>query len=197
MTLPDGRAVIMLADVTGHGVGPALIVSVCRAYVRASATGEHDLATVLARVNDLLFEDIPPERFVTAAVGVLDPATATMSLISAGQAPLLYYSAATDEVNAWDADDLPLAVMDGMKPEASHRIEFRPGDILVLTTDGFFEWPNEAGEQFGTARLAASVRTHRDREADSIIQAIYDDVLRHAGGTKQGDDLTAVVIKKV
>src|SRR5262249_10363402 len=97
MALPDGGTLITLADVTGHGIGPALIVSVCRAYMRAAAAAHSGVAleAALSRVNDLLEVDMPPGRFVTAAVGVLVPDENEMSLVSAGQAPLFFYHAAT------------------------------------------------------------------------------------------------------
>jgi sigma-B regulation protein RsbU (phosphoserine phosphatase) len=197
LDLADARTIVTLADVTGHGVGPALIVAVCRAYLRASATGDDDLRTVLGRVNDLLFADMPVGRFVTAAVGILDPAKSTMTFISAGQAPILFYSAATGTISSWDADDLPLGIRDGMALEECREIRFERGDILVLTTDGFFEWTNAAGEQFGTKRLSASISFHQGLTATAMIEAIYSDVLAHAEGTAQADDLTAVVIKRV
>jgi len=72
----------------------------------------------------------------------------------------------------------------------------KPGDIVLLITDGFFEWENSAGEQFGTERLAAAVRQFSDREPEVIIAELYDSVLNFAQGTPQQDDLTAVLIKR-
>lgn len=198
MELHDGRTVLTLADVTGHGIGPALIVAVCRAYMRASSsTGHVSLSAAMARVNDLLHEDIPEGRFVTAAVGVLDPAKAQMQLISAGQAPLLFYEAGTDTVHNWDADDLPLGIMSGLTFDDVRTIDFASGDCLVLTTDGFFEWPNPENEQFGTKRMMAFVKENHHLSPHEFIARLYEAVLEHASGTDQTDDLTAVVIKKV
>jgi serine phosphatase RsbU (regulator of sigma subunit) len=197
LELPDGKTIITLADVTGHGIGPALIVAVCRAYMRASASGEADLATVLHRVNDLLYEDIPSGRFVTAAVGVLDPARRSMMFLSAGHAPIFFYKASADEVTSWDADDIPLGIMSGMSLGEEREIRFEPGDVLVLITDGFFEWANAANEQYGAERVEAAIRARHGEAPSAIIDGLYEDVLRHAGGTAQADDLTAVVVKRV
>src|SRR5262245_44882289 len=111
MELPDGGTLITLADVSGHGIGPALITAVCRAYMRAAAvdTGMA-LEEVISRVNGLLQMDLPTGRFVTAAVGVLRPDASEMLLVSAGQAPLFFYRAASGTVENWAADDLPLGV---------------------------------------------------------------------------------------
>ena len=72
----------------------------------------------------------------------------------------------------------------------------RPGDIVVLITDGFLEWENNAGEQFGTERVGSIVQQFSDREPELIIAEIYDAVLKFAGGTRQQDDLTVVLIKR-
>jgi len=197
LELPDGRTIVTLADVTGHGIGPALIVAVCRAYMRASTSaGETDLAKALARVNDLLHADIPDGRFVTAAVGVLDPVRHRMSLLSAGQAPLLFYEAASDTVHNWNADDLPLGVVGGLTFDDPREIQFEPGDVLVLVTDGFFEWPDESGRHFGTKRLVAFVREHHELAPDVFIERLYAAVRAHGAGD-QPDDLTAVVIRRL
>jgi phosphoserine phosphatase len=71
-----------------------------------------------------------------------------------------------------------------------------PGDIVVLLTDGFVEWENSSGEQFGAERLSAIIRQFSDREPEVIIAELYDSVLKFAGGTPQQDDLTAVLIKR-
>jgi sigma-B regulation protein RsbU (phosphoserine phosphatase) len=197
LELPDGRTIVTLADVTGHGIGPALIVAVCRAYMRASASsGSVDLSGALGRVNDLLHADIPEGKFVTAAVGLIDPGQSRMSLVSAGQAPILFYEAKTGTVHNWDADDLPLGIMSGLGFDEAREVEFGPGDVLVLTTDGFFEWANAEGEQFGTQRLVEFLRTKHDLQPEAFIGALHQAVVAHSGGTEQGDDLTAVVIKK-
>jgi len=166
--------------------------------MRASASaGDGSLSVAMARVNDLLHEDIPDGRFVTAAVGVLDPSRSQMQLISAGQAPLLFYQASTDTVHNWDADDLPLGIMGGLTFEDVRTIDFATGDALVLTTDGFFEWSNRDNEQFGTRRMVDFVKENHDLSAHEFIARLYETVLEHASGTEQADDLTAVVIKKL
>ena len=197
LELSDGRTIITLADVTGHGIGPALIVSVCRAYMRASAGSEGvELEEALSRVNDLLHADIPEGRFVTAVVGILDPDRSRISMVSAGQAPLLYYEAVSGTVHNWDADDLPLGIMSGVKFDKPRDVDFASGDVLVLTTDGFFEWANPRGEQYGTTRMVNFLKANHALSPQAFIDELYKAVLVHAEGTEQADDLTAVVIRK-
>jgi serine phosphatase RsbU (regulator of sigma subunit) len=75
-------------------------------------------------------------------------------------------------------------------------LNFQSGDLLVLTTDGFFEWANRKDEQFGVNRLEETIRASREKSPAEIIAALYKVVLEFSEGTKQGDDLTAVVIKR-
>lgn len=197
LELPDGRLVFSIGDVSGHGIGPAMIVAVCRAYFRASTSSLSTLEEAFGRVNALLMHDLPPNRFVTVAAGLLDPAQARLQIFSAGHAPLLFYNAREDRVISWPADDLPLGISDEMGADSQAReIAFSPGDALVLVTDGFFEWEDENNEQFGTDRLSAAIRRHGQKDPEQIIAGLYNDVKRFVGETRQKDDLTAVVLKR-
>ena len=82
------------------------------------------------------------------------------------------------------------------KGAGSGRFEMAPGDLLVLTTDGFFEWANTQDEQFGLARLQEAVRSARHLQAGEIIRQLHAAVVEFVGGTDQQDDLTAVVVKR-
>lgn len=197
LTMPNGQTIVTLADVTGHGIGPALIVAVCRAYLRASVSAEAArLCDAVTRVNDLLNADIPDNRFVTAVVGSINPRDASMTLVSAGHAPLLFYRAATGVVDVWEADAPPLGVLAPLVGLEAREFTFEPGDALVLVTDGFFEWRNASNQQYGTERLVAFVKQNHALDPARFIRTLYEDVLAFSGGTEQADDLTALVIRR-
>ncbi|MFG0275370.1 MAG: SpoIIE family protein phosphatase [Phycisphaerales bacterium] len=197
LRLHDGRLVVTLADATGHGIGPALLIAVARAYLRATASfGVMRLAEAMQHVNRMLVEDTPDGRFITAGVGVLDADAHRFMMASAGHGPLLFLHGATGEVEAGHADAPPLGIVDDLAIEAPREVRFDPGDTLLLITDGFFEWRNAAGEQYGIDRLTAFLRRRSDLEPDAFIRALYEDVLAFAGGTVQDDDLTAVVVRR-
>lgn len=198
LTLHDGRTLVTLADVAGHGIGPALIVAVCRAYMRAAAGGDDvALASALTRVNALLCTDIPDGRFVTAAVGVLDHDKHELALISAGHAPIYFYRHASRTIESWNADELPLGITPDIDYPAPRHVPFEPGDALVVTTDGFFEWANPEGEQWGTERLERFILEHVTEEPDELIKKLHAAVLDHAVGVRQPDDLTVLLIKRL
>lgn len=195
LTLPDGRVAISMGDVSGHGIGPALIVAVCRAYFRASASSGEGLAAIVDRVNGLLRADLPPDRFITLVAGLLDPATASLELFSAGHGPILFYEAARGVVHSAPADDIPLGVARGLDGLA-RTIRFAPGDMLALITDGLHEWASPSGEHYGLERLSAALHRHAALAPDALIAALCAEVEVFAAGTEQQDDLTAVVLKR-
>ena len=91
--LPDQRFAFTLADVTGHGIGAALVAAASHAYNRACMAGDSDLGTIMGRVNGLLCAELPPGKLVTFVAGALDVKTGRLELLSAGHAPLILYTA--------------------------------------------------------------------------------------------------------
>jgi serine phosphatase RsbU (regulator of sigma subunit) len=106
ITLPDGRAMITLADVTGHGIGPALVTAVCRAYGRASLPLGPDLSAAMGRINGLLMDDLPRGKLVQLVAAVVAPG-GSIHMLSAGHRPLLVDRAATREFERHNAHAVP------------------------------------------------------------------------------------------
>ncbi len=196
LTLPDGRIALFLADVSGHGIGPALVMAVCRAYARASLPAWKNLRDAVFHLNELLCRDLCAERFVTHVVALLDPVTCRVEMISAGHGPLVLYRAEEDRFQSFDSQGIPFGLMEGVEYGAPEEFEMKQGDILVLLTDGFPEWSNSRDEEFGIARLKESIRSGRDLPASELICQLYQSVKAFAGGIPQQDDLTAVVLKR-
>jgi len=197
MELPGGRVLFAIADATGHGIGPALLVAACRAYFRAFATHGDPLESITAQVDALIATDIPAGRFITAAVALLEPNAHRLSVYSAGHAPLYLYTAATDKIEMLDADQPPLGVnLDVDDTSKARVISLAPGDAFVLVTDGLFECANCAGEQLGMEKLGEAIRRRHSLNSDQLIDHLREDVLAFSQDVPQADDLTAVVIKR-
>lgn len=195
-TLPDGRIAVSLADATGHGIGPALVGASCRAYARASFLDGGAHGGVLDRLNRLLSDDLESNRFVTFAVVFLDPVSAHVEVLSAGHDPVLWYRRAADRVERLEAQGIPLGMIRGIGYERGTEGRLARGDVLALVTDGFCEWENPEGEEFGVARLEAVLRESRDRPAEEMITTLRAAVADFCKGTQQKDDLTAVILKR-
>lgn len=195
--LDDGRIAICIADVTGHGLGPAMITCFCRAYARTALRVESRVASAIKRLNTELVNDLGDGRFVTFATLVITPDEAEVLSASAGHGPLLVHRHADGAIESFGADVLPLGVygLDEEVDAVAHTLE--DGDVFLLITDGFFEWANPEGEQFGTKRLEAALAKFGRRSADELIRGLIGELEDFAQGTPQPDDLTAVVIRKV
>jgi serine phosphatase RsbU (regulator of sigma subunit) len=195
--LTDGRTAFTLADVTGHGIGSALMAAACHAYIQASISQDSNLEAIVTRINRLLCADLPSGKLITFVAGVLDHSSGCVELLSAGHAPLLLYSACDDTVHSYEAHGVPFGIVCTMVYGPAQKIRLAPGDMLVLITDGFFEWTNALGEDFGFERLHAAIRSARNLRAADVISALHTAVVSFTGGTMQQDDLTAVVLKRL
>jgi serine phosphatase RsbU (regulator of sigma subunit) len=196
-TLPDGKVVVSLADVTGHGIGPALLASVCHAYARSNFGTAQDLTTALERINQQLGADLTTGRFVTFVAAVCCPVCPDVEVLSAGHGPILSYSRSNDRFTEMNAHALPFGILPFFRPDPPTRLQLQSGDLVLLVTDGFFEWENDRGEQFGVPRMESIIRASRDLASAEIITRLYKGVITFSNGTKQQDDLTAVVIKRL
>jgi len=194
--LPDGQLAISIGDATGHGIGPALVSALCRAYARASFLADQKQEQILERLNTLLASDLADDRFVTFAVIFLNPANSNIKVLSAGHGPILCYRHAANTWENFEAQGIPLGMIDGMSYEDSHLNYLRAGDMIVLVTDGFYEWQNPDSEEFGLERLKETIHAARDRSPEEVIAKLYTAVKDFSRGTAQNDDLTAVVLKR-
>jgi serine phosphatase RsbU (regulator of sigma subunit) len=195
METERGDIVFVLADVTGHGIGPSLMAAVCRAYARATLVEEAPLEPLLDRLNRLVHRDARVGQFVTFFSAVLSPASRRLTLLSAAHGPILVYRAKEQAVVETPTHGLPLGVIEELGTDPGTRLTLDPGDALVVVSDGFFEWANAAGEQFGTARLAAELAACGALPAAAIIERLRDAVYRFTAGTPQPDDMTAIVVR--
>jgi len=194
--LADGRIVLMIADATGHGIGPALMIAQFRAMLRALLAVESDIVGLMDRINDLMCADLPEGRFVTSFVGLLDPASATIDFVSAGHGPLLHHRRATDERIELSASTIPLGILSPLDVGACERVPLSPGDTFLLMTDGFFEWANPQAQQFGAARVFDVVARHANCSAGDLIGHIRAAVGDFVQSVPQNDDLTALVVRR-
>jgi serine phosphatase RsbU (regulator of sigma subunit) len=195
-TVPDGRLVVTLADVTGHGIGPAMLASVCRAYSRANFRSNKTMFGAFTAINDSIARDLDTGRFVTFVGVACTPVTGDLEVLSAGHGPLLCYSASQDTFTEIDSQGVPLGILPEFTSAPSTPLHLEPGDLFLLITDGFVEWENPDSEQFGATRLEDVVRSARNLSPEAILQSLYEAVITFSRGTRQQDDLTAVIIKR-
>ncbi len=193
-TLPGGRSGILVADVSGHNIGAALMMAVSRAALRAEISRAAGPEEVLDRANRLLDLDLArSELFVSVLLAFYDPSTGTLSWASAGHNPGFLRRAATGAVEELDAEGILLGVMPECVFERRTTV-LAPGDLVVLYTDGFTEARNHAEQMFGEERFQALLHTVADLPVEAIPRALLKAVDRFTGAAP-ADDRTAVVLR--
>lgn len=194
----NNPVVLLLADATGHGIGPALSVTQVRAMFRMGLRLGASLGDVVQRIDQQLYDDLGGSRFVTAFVGVLDPQNNQLEYQACGQGPLLFYHRAEDRFDFRAATGLPLGIMPDLPGDEVDPVPLQPGDWVVLLTDGFYECMGPTNDQFGEERVAELVRKHRDEAPQVLIEALLAalDEFAYQHGVTQADDLTAIVLRR-
>ncbi|MDY7108100.1 MAG: SpoIIE family protein phosphatase, partial [Planctomycetota bacterium] len=190
------RAVLLMADATGHGVGPALSVSQIRAMLRMAVRMGEPLPRIARHVNEQLCADLPEGRFITAWLGELNAADHTLTSFSAGQGPLLFYEAATGECRVIAADTPPMGVMHDLEIDIGEPFRMKAGDTFAVISDGIFEAANAAGELFGSPRTVEVIGAHCEESPAQILAALRKAVDDFAGETPAADDRTAIILKR-
>ncbi len=189
------RVGLVVGDVAGHGVGPALLMAETRAYLRVLAGRREEPGEILARANGILAEDMGGERFITLFLGRLDPATRELTYASAGHPPGCVLAADGTVKAALKRTGIPLGLRAATDYTSAPGLTLASGDLMVVLTDGIEEASSPAGELFGAERALEVVRAHRDKPARAIIEALYAATRTFAQGAPQIDDITAIVVK--
>lgn len=195
LPMMKGHLGVIVADVTGHGIGPALLMAETRAYLRTLAGSREDIGEILTTANRILAEDIGEERYVTLFLGRIDPKTRTFAYASAGH-PTGYVLGAGGEIkNLLKRTAVPLGINPNAKYDGAVQVGLQSGDIVLLLTDGVEETMAPDESFFGTERTLNVVRHNREKPAREILDALYRSVREFAHQAPQLDDVTAIVIK--
>ena len=195
-TVSDNRFLVSLADVAGHGVGPALVTATCRAYVRASTDHFTSPNALLERVNKLIHSDVTGGRFVTFALLDLDLRGHRANLLAAGHASTLFLTAGNERPNAIAAQGLPLGIAPDPMLDDVYSLSFSVGDLLLMFSDGVHELSNVAGESYGLVRLGKFVSANRARPAQQFIAQLEMELDAFRGPSMPQDDMTVIVIQR-
>lgn len=194
-TLPDGRLGVLVADASGHGLGPALVVSQARAMVRSLSDAVGDPHAVLARVNARLAEDLDWGQFVTAFLGFLSP-DGLLHWSSAGHGPTLFRRSLADPLEDIDPPVQPLGVLSEWFDGPSPPIQLEPGGQLILSTDGIFEAARDDGEQLGVERMRGIVDRNRHEPPEGLLAALRSAAREWSGRQEPLDDQTLVIVQR-
>ncbi len=198
LVTPDPKqAIFMLADVSGHGIGPALLTVSSRAYFRA-ILGEHQkISEIIQRVNQLMSGDLSAGQFVTLTALVLCLNTNTAKYFSAGHGPTLVIRKKGNAVEQLDAQSIPLGIDVPLKIEPPIKFALEDGDIVAMFSDGCYEGKNNDDEAFGIERVIALLKDNQDKSANHIINLLQQAITEFTGRQSQADDMTMLLLKRL
>ena len=188
------RIWLLVGDVSGKGVGAALFMAVTKTLFRALAPGAPTVAAAMGRVNQELARDNDRAMFVTVFAARLDLVTGDLEYTNAGHNPTYRLEAGGSVAPLGGPVDPALGAVEGHEYRASVA-RLRPGDTLVLYTDGVVEARNAAGEEFHALRLESCLKGGRDATAGGLLRGILERVEEFAGDAPQYDDITLLTLR--
>lgn len=199
--MQTGRLGLVVGDVTGHGTGPAILMSSVRAFLRGLAQADFNLSSALEYLNEQLDRDTEADIFMSLFLGALDLEKKSLTYGSAGHLPQLLYRARDGRFEELKRTGMALGIDSGLQFKTSEEIALESGDLLVLFTDGITEMragklQGQADDSlFGVDRFKEKIIELKDQPAAQIVSGVFSTVQHFGRGQKGGDDLTLVVVK--
>lgn len=196
LPLPDERCGLFIADVSGHGVGPSLIMATARAMLKVLTRTDSDPDVIHDNLAEALLPDLRDGRFITFLSVALDPQRHEFEFVNAGHGPAFVLRRESDRCETLGPTTLPLGFPVDENKDAGGPVVLQPGDLLVMATDGLIELPNAQRELFGGPRLQELIRRNAGKSAGEIVAAVQKAVAEFAPGTRVPDDITLMVVKR-
>jgi serine phosphatase RsbU (regulator of sigma subunit) len=195
--LEEGRLLVLIGDVTGHGVGSAMITAAAHGAATstvAATNGRPEIARLLALMNTTIHATAKGEFAMTCFASIYDPATHTLSVANAGHHFPLHWSAATQKLTTLRARGNRLGDIVGSE-FAIETFQIAPADVLILYTDGIVECENVHGEEYGDRRFRGEVQRHAQKSPQEMLQAVVASATAFCGEAPPKDDVTLLVCK--
>ncbi len=189
----DDFMYLFVADVSGHGLPSAILVSLLKSYIHTEAANDRSLAEFMARLNDFLFSVSLPTQFATAALFRLDSGR-ELVYANAAHPPFLLHERESGRTIVIEQPSNLLGALPSMQFEEA-RIKVAPGDTLFVYTDGLTDRVDGSGEFYSIDRIAAVLDRTRDAGVGAVYDAIYADVNDFAATEEFKDDIAFVVTR--
>jgi sigma-B regulation protein RsbU (phosphoserine phosphatase) len=194
-TLADGRLGILIADVVDKGVGAALYMAMCFSLLRTYLQEFPDNPThIFESANRRMLEDIDTDQFLTAFLGILNPANGEMIYANAGHnPPLLFRNQNPNSHELLNRTGTVLGILDDQRWDQA-KVIMRPGDAVVFYTDGIPDAENSLHNFYGMERFTRIVKKNSDRPAQEIRDSIISDLHNFVQGAEQSDDIALIIL---
>ncbi|HET6326712.1 MAG TPA: GAF domain-containing SpoIIE family protein phosphatase [Planctomycetaceae bacterium] len=194
--LRDARLGLVVADVSGHGVGPSLLMASVRAMVHVLTRRRTEPGEIVPLLAETISPDLEGGTFLTLLMVALDPRTHELTYVNAGHGPALLFHRETRTFQSLKSTGLPLGFITDFSPIAGLKLTMGPGDLLILATDGLIELLNDANDMFGRPRLEQLIQQHCTLAAPDLVMAIQDEIAEFLGDRQPLDDVTLMVVER-
>jgi sigma-B regulation protein RsbU (phosphoserine phosphatase) len=190
--LGEGRLGISIADVSGKGVPASLLMANLQASLWAFCNGRRPIREAIGFINESVVRSAAGGKFITFFYGEIDPTAGTVSYVNAGHNfPMLRRS--DGRVEELREGGLPLGIVEDREYDEGIT-EFRPGDSLLLYSDGLSEALDTGNNEFGEDRLRALWCEHGTKPPHEVIDLLLERISTFRGRASQSDDMTVVVV---
>jgi serine phosphatase RsbU (regulator of sigma subunit) len=186
----NGSMYLFVADVSGHGLPAAILVSLLKSYIHTEADSERSLADFMARLNDFLFSVSLPSQFATAQLFRI--ANGELVYANAAHPPFLIFNRQQRRTKTYEQPSNLLGAMPHLDFE-EHAVAVSPGDTLFVYTDGLTDRRTSSGEFYSIDRIAALLDQSSDSDLDTLYDAIYNDVSSFSATDDFKDDIAFVI----
>jgi sigma-B regulation protein RsbU (phosphoserine phosphatase) len=196
INLGNGIYAFIIADVTGKGISAALLVNTLNAALYSYMEFKLPLSELTEKLNKLIFNATPADKFITFFIAVLDSISGTLDVVNAGHNPVLI-KRKNGNLEKIEAGGLGLGMLDLGLPYQEQHLALNEGDNLFLYTDGIPEAMNKKEEEYSDERMFDFFNNNSDKPSSEFIKAIVNDVKNHADIEPQSDDITCLILKKL
>jgi phosphoserine phosphatase RsbU/P len=190
----ENHVSFFIGDVAGKGMPAAIYMAVCRTMLKAIGSEVKNPAECIAKVNNMLIPESDISTFVTVFYGLLNTETGKLTYCNGGHN--LPYLLRTDGIveELKDVGGLLLGKFENA-PYEQHTLQLNPGDTLVTFTDGVTEAENEDQEFFDEERVIEYLKTHTDKNLNSLVKGLFLEVMKFSGSALQTDDITVLSVR--
>jgi serine phosphatase RsbU (regulator of sigma subunit) len=205
-TGPD-TMVFCIADVSSHGAGPAIVMTMLRSYLRAAVRRTRDLRKIVLELNSRMFEETPSSMFITMFLGQYDRATHTIEAVNCGHNKSFVYKYSSGSIEEHNSTSLPLGAVDSdlfATAVSSQTIKLAAGDLFFQYTDGLNEGMNDAGEEFGLDRMKEILRANGRKKPVILLETLAKAAEEFTGKkifvpgpSEQKDDIAMIAFRRI
>ena len=194
-SLGDGRYLVVLGDVTGHGVSSSILTAMVKAQVFRFSQKKRSLSEMLKSLSEMIFELLRYRKLMTFCALIFDSNNNSCQFANAGH-PFPIWCSLGGEIKPLDAEALPLGVSPKRSNYQTVESSFDPGDLMLLYTDGIAEGAGPDGSAFGFDRVREIIVNNRTASSEEIKNKLLSEFWQHYQREELDDDLTFVIIRR-